>query len=91
MGFPHPLQLPQPRLRDQVLQPNPDLCVRRSRNFPVVSRALHQLCRAILRKLHGVAKAFSLYHSSQQMKKLFAVQRSLSGYRFLLDMLSHRE
>ena len=38
-----------------------------------------------LRKLHGVAKAFSLYHSSQQMKKLFAVQRSYSGNRLFVE------
>ena len=44
-----------------------------------------------LRKLHGVAEAFSLYHSSQQMKKLFALQRSFSGYRVLLNMFCHRE
>ena len=37
MGFPHPLQLPQPRLRDQVLEPCPVLCMRRPQNFPVVS------------------------------------------------------
>ena len=41
------VQLPPPRLRDQVLQPNLVLCARRLRRFPAVSRALHQLCRAI--------------------------------------------
>ena len=38
-----------------------------------------------LRKLHGVAGGFTLYHSFQQMEQLFAVQRSFSGYRFLAE------
>ena len=41
-----------------------------------------------LRKLHGVAEGFSLYHSFQQMEELFAVQRSFSGYRLLLNVFS---
>ena len=47
MVFPRPLQLPPPRLRDQVLQPNFVLCARRLRRFPAVLRAPRQLCRAI--------------------------------------------
>ena len=52
----------------------------------LISCVAQSLC-----KLHGVAGSFTLYHSFQQMEKLFAVQRSFSGYRFLLNMLCHRE
>ena len=60
MVFPRPLQLPRLGLRDQVFQPSPVLCVRRPRNFTAVSRALHQLCRAI-----SVRTAWVLYLVSQ--------------------------
>ena len=52
----------------------------------LISCVAQSLC-----KLHGVAGSFTLYHSFQQMEKLFAVQRSFSGYRFLLNVLCHRE
>ena len=86
MGFPHPLQLPQLRLRDKFFS--------QVQFFVFGCHEIFQRCHELfvscvaqsLRKLHGVAEGFSLYHSSQQMEKLFAVQRSFSGYRFLLNM-----
>ena len=91
MGFPHPLQLPHPRLRDQVLQPSRFSVCGGYEGFQWCHELFVSCVAQSLRKLHGVTKGFTLYHSSQQMEKLFAVQRSFSGYRFLLDMLCHRE
>ena len=82
------LQLPQPRLRDQVLQPSPVLCMQRSRNFPVVSTSSSRaLSRNLCANCMAWLRASPCITVSQHMEKIFAVQQSFSGYRFLLSML----
>ena len=91
MGFPHPLQLPQPRLRDQVLQPNLVLSAAATKvssgvtsSSSAVSRNLCATCLAWLR----ASPCITVF---EQMEKLFTVQRSFSGYRLLLNVFCHRE
>ena len=91
MGFPHPLRLPPPRLRDQVLRQDLVLCARWLRMFSAVPRAPHRPCRAISAQIALRGWRLLRLSLSPADGKALRCATVLLWQSLLLNVFCHRE